>query len=200
METRDGGGRQPLKMAIVLLASCILGPAMAIEELAARRSIVAIRSQTWQLDAICDGQDLWKSWTINSHPPTPNSWITPWLDRPIDIIGIEMVKVQTDVGKPDPMNATTSWFMVGSTIQPDAMLWIYPGQTGASRMTPPGTGYPWPSKDKARPAEPRHNEAGELFQVAGELIVVHGLCFGGGPVTIMLTVYFVTGRQADAQR
>jgi hypothetical protein len=164
------------------------------------RAVQPILSQHWQLNGKCDGQDMWKSWTINSHPPTPNPWITPWLDKPINIIGIEMVKVAPDVGKPDPRNATTSWFMLGSTIQPDGMLWIYPGQTGANRFLPAGTGYPWPAKSKARPAEPRRNESGEIFQVAGELVVVHGLCFGGGPVTIMLTVYFVMSKHAQAQR
>jgi len=67
-------------------------------------------------------------------------------------------------------NGDHSWFMIGSGIdaQPDAMLWLAPGENHVSRAWPAGAGQLWPSKTNAGHAK------------YGNILDLHGVCFGGG--------------------
>jgi hypothetical protein len=149
-------------------------------------------SATWQLDGFCTGEDLWDKWKVAGRPPASDSFIRPFEKGPTIVVGYELVKLQST---PPPgggdtamakyqeaqrLNREISWFMVGSAIptQSDAMLWLGPGETRVQRMWPADMGQVWPGKLKDNPA-PLTN-----------MIDVHGLCFGGGPVTMILTVYF----------
>jgi hypothetical protein len=77
-------------------------------------------------------------------------------------------------------NDRQSWFMVGSGIhsQADAMIWLAPGEMHSLRMWPAGAGQIWPGK------------AGAIHSKYEDILDLHGICFGGGPVTIFLTIYY----------
>lgn len=153
-----------------------------------------VASETWQLNATCSASDLWASWSVNGHSPSDGPFIVPFTDHPIDVIGFELVKIHTSDEKHERINRTVSWFNIGSTMQPDVMLWLAPGHTHAKTMWPAGTKTPWPSRKTAKPLERIHKD-GKLVQVKGDLIDVHGLCFGGAPITLFLTIYYVAADQ-----
>ena len=131
-------------------------------------------SASWMFTGSCNGVDMWESWTVKGQTTPKDAFIRPWLDEPITIIGYELVKLGGD-GTPGQainpsteglnsylrsvyrwtrsfwqrhMNETASWFSVGSAMQPDAMVWLGPGQYHAKQMWASGLGEPWPSKDK----------------------------------------------------
>jgi hypothetical protein len=140
-------------------------------------------SATWQFrPGTCTGKDLWDQWIVTGQSPSDDAFIRPWADTPITVIGYELVKLQDDDRNPDSAytNNHKSWFMIGSAIsgQPDAMLWLAPGETHSQRMWPAGTGQLWPSKTLAN-----HDKDADMLDL-------HGSCFGGGSVTIFLTIYY----------
>ncbi len=142
-------------------------------------------SGTWQFSGICTGADLWDKWkVVAGQSTTSDAFIRPWAETPITVIGYELVKLQSDEeAKPDIRyrNDHQSWFMIGSGInsQPDAMLWLAPGETHAHRMWPAGIGHIWPASALARHATQYE-----------DILDLHGTCFGGGPITIFLTIYY----------
>jgi hypothetical protein len=143
-----------------------------------------ICSATWQLNATCTGKDLWDQWKVTGSPPMADSFIRPWADNKITVVGYELVKLQSETGPYSRfryINDRQSWFMVGSGIypQPDAMLWLAPGQTHTQRIWPNSSGQIWPSRAHARKTTPLE-----------DVLVVHGTCFGGTPVTLLLTIYY----------
>jgi hypothetical protein len=145
-------------------------------------SLQVVCSATWQLSGTCTGKDLWDQWIVTGPSPSGDAFIRPWADTPITVIGYELVKLQDDDRNPDSAytNNHKSWFMIGSAIsgQPDAMLWLAPGETHSQRMWPAGTGQLWPSKTLAN-----HDKDADMLDL-------HGSCFGGGSVTIFLTIYY----------
>lgn len=134
-------------------------------------------SQTWALNAKCTSTEMVHDWNITGNKPDDH-YIRPFADFPITVIGYEMAKV---AGGP------TIFFMIGSGHQPDAFLWMGPGENHARWMMGPGLGHPWPSKQKAAANwQPGHEE----------MINVHGTCSSPDlkaltPVTILLTVYYI---------
>lgn len=143
-------------------------------------------SATWTFGASCTGEDLWDKWHVTG-PETGEPFIRPWADTPITVIGYELVKLHREYFwsfRSRYENATKSWFMIGSGIypQPDAMLWLGPGETRARMMWPAGMGQIWPSKAKARKAKYE------------DILDLHGHCFGGRPITIYLTLYYTPHR------
>jgi hypothetical protein len=125
-------------------------------------------SSSWQFHATCTGQDMWDQWKV---PGSKDAFIRPWHKRPIIIIGYELVKI---AGARD----ADSWFMVGSKIQPDAMLWLAPGQTHAKVIWPSGLGQAWPAAEEA-------DQIG-----LQDILDLHGWCPKDEKVTIILTLYF----------
>jgi hypothetical protein len=55
---------------------------------------------------------------------------------------------------------------------------LAPGQTHAKQMWAAGLGQPWPRKEDARP---------ERFT---DIVDLHGVCFNGGTVTVLMTIYY----------
>ena len=80
--------------------------------------------------------------------------------------------------------------MIGSTIEPDGMLWLGDGETRVSRIWPQGFGQPWPSRIDAKPITPIRDSDGKVVAASGDLIDLHGACFDPGAVTVLLTVYY----------
>jgi hypothetical protein len=134
-------------------------------------------SATWQFTATCSGEDLWNKWHVSGQTQPKDSFVHPWADAPVTVIGYELVKTEAPESEPNPH---TSWFMIGSAIypQPDTMLWLAPGETHAKQMWPAGIGQVWPSKDNA-------TENGNP-----DFIDLHGVCYGGGPISIFMTIYY----------
>lgn len=140
-------------------------------------------SNTWALHATCTSKELVHDWVIDGNKPGDH-YIRPFADFPITVVGYEIVKID---GGP------TTWFMIGSGHQPDAFLWLGPGENHARWNMAAGQGHPWPSKQEAAAHwRPGHEE----------MIDVHGTCstpphWDGRaaapiPVTLFLTVYYVS--------
>jgi hypothetical protein len=145
-------------------------------------SLDLICSATWQFDGKCLGEDMWNKWTVNGRTSPPDSFIRPFEDIPITVIGYELVKLQNGDTKSasELLNSRLSWFAIGSAIypQPDIMIWLAPGETHSKQMWTSHTGQLWPSREKA--------DSG-----LRDMLDLHGLCFGGGPVTIFVTIYYI---------
>jgi hypothetical protein len=136
-------------------------------------------SATWQFEGKCVGRDMWDKWTITGRTNPSDSFIRPFEDVPITIVGYELLKLH-DGERRDDRNNRLSWFMIGSAItaQPDAMIWLGPGESRVRQMWPAGMGQLWPPKGKAG------------AEASTDKIDLHGVCFGGDPVTIFGTVYY----------
>lgn len=115
-------------------------------------------------------------------------WAAIAADRAATLDKIAAIQKETDERIPETRysNDRQSWFMIGSGIHPqsDAMLWLAPGETHSVRMWPPGTGQIWPSKALA--LKGKHQD----------ILDLHGVCFGGGVVKILLTIYYTPHGQA----
>jgi hypothetical protein len=175
-----------------------------------RDGLQVVCSGTWQFAGTCHGKDLWNEWKVTGRTSPPDAFIRPWLDYPITVIGYELVKLQPEVQAPGKawwarvrdvfsahrapgsaaLNASASFFMIGSTIQADTMIWLAPGQTHAKTIWPSGTGQPWPSAAEAAPAKPILDDQGAIYAAGGDILVLHGACSGGGPVTVFVTIYY----------
>ena len=149
-------------------------------------------SATWQFTGRCGAPDMVHEWKIHGIENSPDAYIRPFSEDPILVIGYELVKVTGINGEPW---RDKSWFMIGSTIQPDAMIWLAPGQTHAKTFWPPGSGQPWPGKQQASPVTINRNEKGEIVSMSGDLLDLHGWCPKDEVVGIMLTVYYTTVEQ-----
>jgi hypothetical protein len=210
----ENGMLPRLGLALAIATLALPQIARADERCVGREGVAVVCSATMQFNGTCTGGDMWNSWKVGGFAPSDDGLVRPWLDYPIVVIGYELVKLQADPGPlagPDGwwgwlkdklrglaglpnhsyLNARMSWFSVGSMIQPDALIWLAPGEMHAKQMWPAGHGQPWPSKRDAKPTRPHKNAKGEIDAVGGDLIDLHGLCYGGGPVTIMLTLYYV---------
>lgn len=157
-------------------------------------------SRTWNLHATCTGADLWDKWQVaGSKEDSP--FIHPWTDVPIMVVGYELLKVMGPVvaetrkknawsdflvwlglrsrrQSATDQNRTTSFFGIGSGIVPDMMVYMGPGENHVRQMWAAGLGQPWPSiRDKDQGG---HND----------IIDVHGACWGGGPIEMVVTVYY----------
>jgi hypothetical protein len=158
--------------------------------------ISTICSNTWSFRARCDGEDVWNKWTVDGSPKPSDSFIRPWLDHPIVVVGFELIKLRRYPSwyarlyqKWFTSDDANEWFGVGSTIEPHAMIWLGPGETHTTRMWSKGYGLPWPSTSQARPVV--HPDVAHMSSASGDLIDLHGYCNGGGHVTILLTLYYV---------
>ena len=138
-------------------------------------------SATWQLTGPCSGEDLWDKWKVGGRTVPNDPFIRPWLKEPIVVVGYELVKLRYYPAQriERPRDQDLSYFMIGSAIQPDAMIWLAPGQNHAKQMWAAGLGQPWPSKEKANPA------------MHSDMLDLHGSCFDGGEVSIFVTLYYV---------
>jgi hypothetical protein len=199
--------RTELKIILLLFALLLaLGPALAEHTQACQGRTYSVAdgfstvcSATWQFSALCTGRDMWEDWKIAGPPfNPPDSFVRPWLDTPITIVGYELVKVRgmgwafgfkswlrswLDLGAwsafvKSLIHPDSSWFMVGSAMQPDAMIWMAPGETHSKQMWPAGQGQPWPKKADANPAR------------LADLLDLHGTCYRGS-VFMFLTIYYV---------
>jgi hypothetical protein len=154
---------------------------------------VVVCSATWLFAGKCDGEDMWSSWSVTGTTNPPDAFVRPWLDYPIMAIGYELTKLQEPVLWPHAflMNRFVSWFTLGSTIQPDALTTLAPGETKAGGIWPRGYGQPWPAKQDATSTKiDQVNKDGAPARVTGDLIDLHGLCFGGGRIRIFLKLYY----------
>lgn len=140
------------------------------------RAAVAIRAAAEEL-----GQAL-RNLSVIARDFFTLNWNAIGIDHAsgFDRIAAIQAEAEKSIGVARYSNERQSWFMIGSGIhsQPDAMLWLAPGETHSLRLWPAGTGQIWPSK------------AGALHSKYEDILDVHGLCFGGGPVKIFLTIYY----------
>jgi hypothetical protein len=158
-----------------------------------RDGLNLICSATWSSTGTCTGRDMWADWKVaGGTAASPDSFVRPWLDVPIAIVGYELTKLSGDTWRPWEMyhNWMRSWFMVGSTIQPDAMLWLGPGQAHNKQIWPAGSGQWWPAKSEAVPTKPVNDSSGNVIGVNGDLLDLHGQCYGGMNMKIFLTIYY----------
>jgi hypothetical protein len=182
--------RAARRVGLFLLALMLISPARAEpsckSRVAAQTAVVC--SATWQFTGRCNAPDMVHEWKVHGIENPPDAYIRPFSDDPILVIGYELVKVTGTSAK--PWRADKSWFMIGSTIQSDAMIWLAPGETHAKTFWPAGTGQPWPSKKDARPVTVNRNEKGQIVSMSGDLLDLHGWCPKDEVVGIMLTVYY----------
>jgi len=95
---------------------------------------------------------MWNQWNVTGTEKSSDSFARPW-NNFIVVIGYELMLRIEDKPTPSWLErfwpklserdvttpfTTKSWFAIGSTIQPDAMLWLPPGQTHAKTIWPPG--------------------------------------------------------------
>ena len=125
---------------------------------------------------------MWDQWIVTGQSRSDGSFIRSWADTSTTMIGYELVKLQDNDHNRNSIyiNNGKSWFMIGSgnSAQPDAMLWLAPDETHSQRMWPAGMGQIWPSKALAS------------IDKYADMFDQHGICFGGGSVTIFLTIYY----------
>jgi hypothetical protein len=180
-----------------ICASALLLTAPALAEQACKSRVATqtavVCSATWQFTGRCGAADMVHEWKVHGIENPPDAYIRPFSDDPILVIGYELVKVTGTSAK--PWRADKSWFMIGSTIQSDAMIWLAPGETHAKTFWPAGTGQPWPSKRDARPVTVNRNANGEIVSMSGDLLDLHGWCPKDEVVGIMLTVYYTALEQ-----
>jgi hypothetical protein len=97
---------------------------------------------------------MWDKWKMPAGIIRQISFVRPWLDTSIIVIGNELIKV-VEPREAEPKgadrNAWASCFMIGSAMQADAHIWLAPGESHAKQMWRAGSGQPWPSKSKANP-------------------------------------------------
>src|ERR1044072_141986 len=86
--------------------------------------VATVCSATWQFTGACGAADMVHEWKVHGFENSPDAYIRPFSEHPISVIGYELVKVTGMNGEPW---RDKSWFMIGSTIQPDAMIWLAPG-------------------------------------------------------------------------
>jgi hypothetical protein len=150
----------------------------------------AVCSTHWKFEASCGAnRDLWDQWEVtpvHSGRVEPDHFARPWLDKPIVVIGYEMVKIRTYpvwrsiiYALPFFEGHDNSWFMVGSTMLPDPVIWLAPGESHIRQFYPVGYGQPWPVRED-------HFES-----QYGAMLDIHGVCKDGGRVTLYLTIYYV---------
>ena len=176
--------------SIVLATILLINPANAEHSQGCNGQIVPIFdnlnlvcSATWQFYGKCLGEeDMWDKWKVTGRTNPVDSFVRPFENASITVIGYELMKLQGGLSVRDQQqNNEMSWFMIGSAIfpQPDAMIWLAPGEKHAKQMWPAGAGQLWPSRERANP--------GRLT----DFIDLHGVCFGGGPIIIFLTIYYM---------
>jgi hypothetical protein len=160
-----------------------------------------ICSATWEFTANCsNGPDMWSDWKVAGRVNEPDAFVRPWLDVPILVVGYELVKLPRGRFKwpwDIAFDHFGSWFMIGSTIAPDAMLFLGPGESHAKQMWPSNSGQRWPRAAHAKPVKPIPGSSGKMSGAAGDLIDLHGVCYGGA-VRILLTIYY-TPQSSDAE-
>jgi hypothetical protein len=150
-------------------------------------------SATWQFTGACSGRDMWNEWKVSGRASPPDAFVRRWLDVPIFVVGYELLKFHPQSLR-HPLtllqNFRHSWFMIGSAVEPDSPLSLGPRQTHTERMFPTGLVQPWPPSTDARPIVPLLNQDGTARAIEGDLLDLHGACFGDGKISLLLTVYY----------
>jgi hypothetical protein len=150
-------------------------------------------SATWQFTGTCNGHDMWNEWKVTGRTSPPDAFVRPWLDVPIFVVGYELLKLPAArlIWPWDAVhNWINSWFAIGTTMVPDAMLWLGAGETHVKQIWSKNAGQLWPSVANSRALSALRNETGTVYAYDGDLLDIHGRCFGGAPVTILLTIYY----------
>jgi hypothetical protein len=202
-------------MRIVLILFAILFPGSALAEhaqiceghsYAVSDGYKIVCSATWKFEAACNGRDMWNRWVITGRTNPTDFFVRPWLAVPITVVGYELVKLPgnswswwfkswfskdawTGWFRSWFIDPKDTWFMVGSTIVPDGMIWLAPGQSHAKTMWPSGHGQAWPSTSDAVPTKPVKDANGKDVAFSGDLLDLHGTCFAGH-VAVFLTIYY----------
>jgi hypothetical protein len=198
----------PILKAVAVAALLVLASVPASAEpiscsRPAESDFRVVCSRTWKFTAACTGLDMWDDWSVIG--PSEGPFVRPWLDAPITIVGYELLKLHDrslltrlrswfrltawSAWARSLIHSSDSWFMVGSTIWPDGMIWLGPDETHAKQMWAPGHGQPWPSAANAAPLK-RNKDANEkTLSISGDLVDLHGACFVGS-VDIFLTIYY----------
>jgi hypothetical protein len=167
-----------------MLKGIAIGAAMSLAAASAHAE-----TATFRFSGTCDGKDMWNSWQVSGHRSSPDAFVRPWEPHRVRIDRIKMVKLQEPVWRPRQiyLNLTMSWFMLGTTIPPDdALAWLAPGETSTAEN---GRGTEVPSQSEARATVSRVDENGNPY-VSGDLFDLHGQCYGGGGVTILVTIRY----------
>jgi len=86
--------------------------------------------------------------------------------------------------------------MIGSTVQPDGMIWLGPGESHAKTIWPSAHGQLWPSASDAIPTKAVTDAKGRAIAYGGDLLDLHGTCYAGS-VAVFLTIYYTPTVQAS---
>jgi hypothetical protein len=131
---------------------------------------------------------MWADWTVEGATKPEGPFVTPWLDYPIRVIGYDLLKLSEPLWSPRQirLNAEKSWFMVGTTMLPDGMISLGPGESHSRLIWPAGMGQLWPAAKDVRPVAQVPGQPA----YSGDLLDLHGQCYGGGSVTLILTVFY----------
>jgi hypothetical protein len=165
-----------------------------------------ICSATWKFEAVCTGRDMWDRWKVSGATAPPDYFVRPWLDEPIKVIGYELMRLPDNSwswwlrswfsvdawrawARSWLVDPRAEWFMVGSTLQPDAMISIGPRELHAKTIWPDGHGQMWPSRQAATPVASIADASGVTVAASGDLIDLHGTCFRGRAM-LFLTIYY----------
>lgn len=124
-------------------------------------------SQTWLLQGPADSNDLVMRWNVSGGFPMADSFIRPWLDKRIGIVGYELMQMSPHAHV---------WWMIGNNIIGDPKLWISPTENIKRVFYPHGYCDPVPKKTEA---------------ATTDYIDVHGAALGGGTVQMWLTLHYI---------
>jgi hypothetical protein len=154
--------------------------------------IKVICSATWRFRGNCTGDDMWDKWLVDGQTAPKFPFVSPWSSEPILIVGFELVKLRNAKWYEIPnrlWNSNREWLGVGSTVQADAMIWLGPGESHAKMIWAEGRGEPWPKAGDAAPIKPVQDAAGKMVAAGGDLLDLHGQCYGGSAI-VYLTLYY----------
>ncbi|SRR5258705_4647685 len=128
-------------------------------------------AQGFAFHGTCDGNDFVYRWSIENR----TGWnLQSWLWASIKVYAIEILRYS---GNENPVGPTT-WWMIGSTFSSgDTITFMSPNDDHVYRDFGPG-------RDILIPG------MGQPDSDASHYLDLHGSCFGGGPVSFWVVLYY----------
>ena len=120
-----------------------------------------IKSQMFIFSGWCTGSDMVYRWSIDSKPGSEGaipphseygkSFVYPWLNDDIEIIGIETTAYSTSLLSEIFGPAHFDWLFIGNSAVPDVMLTVGPDSAHGEHFFPAGSGFFFPGKAHMTP-------------------------------------------------